>query len=101
VLEYIRFTQRMPLTQDFTPSAAEQELYDQVSDYLQRQVLHALPTSQRALITMVLRKLLASSTFAIAGTLRRMTERLERMQQPTQPVDEDEYEALAEIQDEW
>ena len=101
VLEYIRFTQRMPLTQDFTPSTAEQELYDQVSAYLQRQVLHALPSSQRALITMVLRKLLASSSFAIAGTLRRMTERLERMQQASQPVDEDEYEALAEIQDEW
>src|SRR5207302_10407338 len=76
VLEYIRFTQRVPITQDFLPTQPELDLYDSVSAYLQREVLLALPTSQRGLITLVLRKLLASSTFAIAGTLRHLTQRL-------------------------
>jgi hypothetical protein len=40
-----------------------------VSDYLRRPSLQALPSSQRSLMTLILRKLLASSTFAIAGAL--------------------------------
>lgn len=101
VLEYIRFTQRVPLTQDFLPSAAEVQLYDQVSAYLQRDVLFALPASQRGLITLILRKLLASSTFAIAGTLRRLTQRLERLEKSELLVDADDFEGVAELEDEW
>jgi len=78
VAEHILFTRRLPLTQDFTPGDAEQELYDRVSEYLQRDTLQALAKAQRALITLVLRKLLASSTFAIGATLRRMAARLDR-----------------------
>jgi hypothetical protein len=77
VVEYVRFTPRVPLTQDFLPTDPEQELYERVSAYLQRPQLIALPNSQRALITLVLRKLLASSTFAIAATLRELVRRLE------------------------
>ncbi len=77
VLEYIKFTQRVPLTQDFLPNSDEQELYFLVSQYLQRETLFALPASQRTLLTLVLRKLLASSTFAIAGTLKSLVFRLE------------------------
>lgn len=97
VLEYIRYTQRIPITQDFTPSDEEQLLYDQISGYLRRAELLALPTSQRALITMVLRKLLASSSFAIAGALKGMAQRLED-QQATLEAD---FEVLGELADEW
>ncbi|MEF9606276.1 SNF2-related protein, partial [Paracoccus sp. PXZ] len=31
VLEYIRYTNRIPITQEFVPSEAEQSLYDMVS----------------------------------------------------------------------
>jgi len=58
VLEYIRFTQRVPITQDFLPTDAEHTLYENVTAYLQRDVLHALPASQRTLMTLILRKLL-------------------------------------------
>jgi adenine-specific DNA-methyltransferase len=103
VLEYIRFTQRIPITQDFTPSDQEQRLYELVSDYLQRERLAALPASQRGLMTLVLRKLLASSTFAIAGTLRALTQRLEGLQAAAASdlVDEDDFDAWDELQDEW
>lgn len=69
VIEYIPFTNRVPITQEFLPTDQEQALYDEITTYLQREVLYALPASQRQLITMVLRKLLASSTFAIARKL--------------------------------
>jgi adenine-specific DNA-methyltransferase len=103
VLEYVQFTQRTPITQRFVPSNAEQELYDEVSAYLQREVLHALPRGQRNLLTLVLRKLLASSTFAIAGTLDSLVRRLERLegQAASGLLDEDDYEAIAEVGDEW
>lgn len=79
VLEYIRYTNRIPLTEDFYPSQDELALYDMVSEYLQRPDLHALPNSQRQLITLILRKLLASSTFAIAGALDSLIKRLKKM----------------------
>jgi hypothetical protein len=45
VMQYIKFTERHPLTLDFVPTDKEVELYNQVSDYLQREVLVALPKS--------------------------------------------------------
>ena len=73
---YVKYTKRIPLLQEFVPGADETALYNLVSDYLQRDSLFALPNSQRQLITLVLRKLLASSTFAIAGALESLAKRL-------------------------
>lgn len=73
---YIKYTKRIPLLQEFVPGRDETDLYNLVSDYLQRDSLFALPNSQRQLITLVLRKLLASSTFAIAGALESLSKRL-------------------------
>lgn len=101
VLEYIRFTRRIPLTEDFYPTDEEQRLYEQVSAYLQREVLLALPASQRALMTLVLRKLLASSTFAIARTLRRLAERLKTMQQQGGLLDDEDLDGIDELADEF
>ncbi len=78
VLEYIWYTNRIPITQEFVPTEEEQTLYDMVSDYLRRPSLQALPSSQRTLMTLILRKLLASSTFAIAGALDSLARKLER-----------------------
>lgn len=79
VLEYIRYTNRISLTEDFFPTDDEIALYDMVTGYLQRNALYALPNSQRQLITLILRKLLASSTFAIAGALDSLTNRLKKI----------------------
>jgi ERCC4-related helicase len=73
---YVKYTRRIPLLQEFIPGANETQLYNSVSEYLQRDALFALPNSQRQLITLVLRKLLASSTFAIAGALETLIKRL-------------------------
>lgn len=107
VTAYIPFTKRLPLVEEFTPLESEDRLYDLVSEYLRRPNLHALPASQRSLITMVLRKLLASSSFAIAGALTSISNRLKsklRRQEPTKPMEEEldkDYEALDETAEEW
>lgn len=77
VLEYIKYTKRIAICEEYYPTDNEQKLYELVSAYLQRPLLYALPNSQRQLMTMILRKLLASSTYAIYGTLTRLIERLE------------------------
>ena len=86
MLEYITFTNRIALVQEFIPSEQEQQLYNLVSDYLQRQNLYALPASQRQLMTIILRRLLASSTFAIAGTLKGLADKLEKATEAQKPV---------------
>ncbi len=107
VTAFIKYTRRLPLVQEFTPEESEDRLYNLVSEYLQRDNLEALPASQRTLMTLVLRKLLASSTFAIAGALRSMSERLRKQlavrgtpDDPLAAVEED-YEALDATSEEW
>ena len=77
VQPYVSYTARKAIVQEFTPSSEEQELSRLVADYLRRPNLHALPQSQRKLISLVLWKLLASSTRAIAGALETMANRLQ------------------------
>jgi ERCC4-related helicase len=107
VLPYIKYTQRLPMVQEFTPEESEDRLYHLVSDYLQRENLQALPAGQRSLMTLVLRKLLASSTFAIAGALSSISARLQtklRRQEPAESLEEEldkDYEALDETAEEW
>jgi superfamily II DNA/RNA helicase len=73
----IPFRERYCITEDFTPSREEQALYEQVSAYLQDEETLAVGKNGRHLITLVIRKILASSSFAIADTLKRMMDRLE------------------------
>ena len=108
VLEYINYTNRTCILQEFTPREDEQQLYNLVSDYLQRPNLYALPPGQRTLMTLILRKLLASSTYAISGTLQGLADKLEKTitKQETSPQNVDEvftehYETYEEQQDEW
>jgi ERCC4-related helicase len=108
VLEYIKYTNRIPITQEFYPTESEQQLYNLVSDYLQRPSLYALPASQRQLMTLILRKLLASSTYAISATLEALAKRLEviidRHAQPLALLEEaisGNIETFDEVKDEW
>jgi superfamily II DNA or RNA helicase len=107
VLEYVRYTNRHALVQEFVPTEEEQRLYDLVSEYLQRERLYALPASQRALVTLILRKLLASSTYAISGTLQSLIDRLSEAESDAERVESapedlpNEWEDFDELSDEW
>ncbi len=111
VTAYVSYTRRLPLVEQFTPDASEDRLYDLVSEYLRRDNLRALPPGQRTLMTLVMRKLLASSSFAIAGALDTLAKRLKVMlakQTPKEALPEEllaeldeDYEALDETAEEW
>lgn len=108
VLEYINYTNRIAIVQEFTPNDDEQYLYDQLTQYLQRQRLYALPNSQRQLMTLILRKLLASSSVAICGTLDSLVVKLESILQDYSQVEDNllaemdiDYESADETADEW
>ena len=74
----IKFTKRYSMTEDFRPGQAELDLYSKVSNYLQQDDLLAIKPGARHLVTLVIRKILASSAFAIQGTLTTMIDRLEK-----------------------
>ena len=103
----INFTKRICLTEEFYPHADEQKLYDEVSEYLRSDTLYALPASQRALMTLVLRKLLASSSFAISNTLKALVEKLNTLSKSNntsdnnlQKVISEDIENIDELEDE-
>jgi ERCC4-related helicase len=107
VLEYVSYTNRIALVEEFIPSDLEQKLYNLVSDYLQRPNLYALPKSQRQLMTLILRRLLASSTFAIAGTLEGLAAKLQQAAAEQTEVTQlpaelpENLETFDELADEW
>jgi hypothetical protein len=106
--EYINYTKRLPLTQQFEATNAEQELYNAVSEFLRRDNLFSVPVQQQSLVTMIIRKILASSTFALWGTFQKILDRLEKMlaDRKKHPVnikdllDDDELDLYNEDQDE-
>lgn len=107
VREYISYTDRHAIIERFTPTESEQRLYNLVSEYLQRPNLYALPSSQRQLITLILRKLLASSTYAISGTLEALVARLDGLvarQECAATLEEalgKDFEEFSELKEEW
>ena len=110
VQPYISYTRRIPMVEQFTPSQDEQVLRKMVADYLRRPALNALPAGQRQLISLVLWKLLASSSYAIGGALGTMAQRLQDKlgaesadktdEQLNAELDKD-YESLDETEEEW
>lgn len=77
VLEYVPYTERKALTRPFNPTDQEQKLYEAISTFLLRDDTYAIPHQQRQLTSLILRKLLASSSFAVSGTLKTMRGRLQ------------------------
>src|SRR5690606_28634977 len=77
VREYVKYTNRRSIVEDFRPSLEEQELYDRVRELLYRQRVPTIPPARRTLHSLCYQQVLASSTFAIAATLERLADGLE------------------------
>lgn len=92
----INFTNRYALTEDFTPTDEEWDLYQQLSEYLQAPDNLAINPQAKHLVSIGLRKILASSSFAVAETLKGMVQRL----RDKQLLDEDSLTDLEEA-DDW
>ena len=76
VRAFVRYTDRIPITQTFESSDRENQLYEDVSTYLQDETSYAFPPRQRTMLTLVVRKVMASSTTALIGTLQSILSRL-------------------------
>ena len=81
VAKYMNFKKRTCRTVDFTLSPDEIELYQRVNRFLKRELLYSIPASNRSLIILVIRKLLASSSFALIETFEVLKARLEKLKE--------------------
>ena len=81
--KYMAFSKRTCITVDFHLSAEEKELYDVTNDFLRRDPLYSIPNANRGLIILVIRKLLASSSFALIETFEVLEKRLEKLYEGT------------------
>lgn len=81
--KYMAFSKRMCITVDFHLSQEEKDLYEAVNAFLKRETLYSIPTANRGLIILVIRKLLASSSFALIETFEVLENRLEKLKEGT------------------
>jgi len=101
VLEYIKYTERKTITVPFKPTDLEHSLYENISDFLSREDTFSLPNRQRHLITLIARKLLASSPYAIINTLETIKARIIKLRDNVEENFDDEgfLESLVEEDD--
>ncbi len=90
VSTYMKFPERKCYTFDFELSIDEITLYQRVNAFLKRETLYSLPTANRNMITLVIRKLLASSSFALVETFEILKERLKKLYDGTKSSDAQE-----------
>ena len=103
VVEYIQYTERRAITVPFRPVDEEHRLYDALSQFLLREDTYSIPSRQRVMTTLILRKLLASSSRAIAGTLETMRSRLINVREGLPPTEElaEQLILSEELEDEY
>lgn len=90
VADYMHFVKRICRTVDFELSPDEIELYERVNLFLKRDALYSIPASNRGLIILVIRKLMASSSFALIETFEVLKKRLEKLYEGTKSADAQE-----------
>lgn len=78
VKEYVNYTKRTAILQSYIPSEKEQQLYDEINQYLLRKDTYGIPEKSRALLSLIVRKILGSSAYALSFTLYKFIMRLEQ-----------------------
>lgn len=107
VSEYIRYTRRGCLTEVFEPYEDEAILYEMVASWLSAKNLNSFPNGHKGLVSLIVRKVMASSSFALSGTFDRLLRRLEE-QKRREPMTgelledlEDDLEELRSDYEDW
>lgn len=85
--KYMDFKKRECRTVDFALSMEEGALYAKVNAFLKRGILFSIPNQNGGLIMLVIRKLLASSSFALLETFEVLRNRLEKLYEGTRSAD--------------
>lgn len=79
VQKYVKYSKRVTETFKFTPSLEEDMLYNSLTELIQSNPTFGVKNGQNWLISMILRKLLSSSTSAVINTLETIKLRLENI----------------------
>lgn len=77
VQEYVNYTKRSALVQKYEPTIAEQRLYEVIDAYLKRDFIYAIHPLVRPMLSLIIRKILSSSSYALSFTLGSLIRRLE------------------------
>jgi hypothetical protein len=97
---HINYTKRLLSLSKFDPHDNEVKLYEYLSAYLRRKDTVAFGEKPNQLITLVVRKILGSSTFAVAETLSSIIERLKALKR-LEVEDFADIDTAEEIAEEW
>ena len=92
--KYMDFKKRECRTIDFALSPDEVELYMRVNNFLKRDVLYSIPNANKGLIVLVIRKLLASSSYALIETFEVLKNRLQKLYEGTKSANAQDGFAL-------
>lgn len=91
VQEYVNYTKRSALVQRYEPTPQEQYLYEVIDAYLKRDFIYAIHPMVRPMLSLIIRKILSSSSYALSYTLRSLIKRLEEYKAcGKQPKDDSE-----------
>lgn len=102
VQKYVKYSRRITETFKFVPTEEEDQLYDKITELIHSNPTFGVKNGQNWLISMILRKLLSSSTSAVINTLETIKKRLVNLSEGKNAsklieiFDEDEIEEIAE-----
>lgn len=96
VQEYVNYTKRTAMVTKYEPTDAEQELYNRVDAYLRRDVIHAINPIALPMLSLIIRKILSSSAYALSFTLGKLISKLEKYKREGVIIDnvDDFYEDI-------
>ncbi len=102
VKAYINYTERHTITRKFRANDDEQRVYEMISDFLSKDNKFSVPSSQSQLITLVIRKILASSTKSAKATFEKILDRLYKIQNENkvEDLDFDDEDLISIIEEE-
>lgn len=77
VQKYVKYPKRITKTFTFVPSFEEDELYNCITELIRSNPTFGLKATQTMFVSLILRKLLSSSTSAVKKTLKTIKKRIE------------------------
>lgn len=99
VQEYVNYTHRIAMIQNFTHSKVESDLYNCVNEYLHN-YSYGIPEKIKPLLSLLIRKILASSAYALSFTLEGIINRLQLFKKSSKIAKTNWLSLLAENSDE-
>lgn len=79
VTEYVKYTKRNAVTVEYELSEDEHLIYNKLSDYIDNPFTIGISYASKPLLSLLIRKILSSSSYALSYTLKKIINRLENL----------------------